>query len=53
MAIFSKKNRKETLDNRWLEVLFMLLGEEVEEGGGKMVVGAKACVRKKGDRLEI
>ena len=53
MASFSKKDRKETLDNRWLEVLFMLLGEEVEEGGGKMVVGAETCVRKKGDRLKI
>jgi len=53
MASFSKKERKEMLDNRWLEVLYMLLGEQVEEGGGKMVVGAEACVRKKGDRLEV
>jgi hypothetical protein len=33
------------------EVLYMLFGEQVEEGDGKMVVGAEACVRKKGDRL--
>ena len=51
MASFSKKDRKEMLDNRWLEVLYMLFGEQVEEGDGKMVVGAEACVRKKGDRL--
>ena len=53
MARFSKKERKEMLENRWLEVLYMLLGEEVEEGGGKVVVGAEACVRKKSDRLEV
>jgi translation initiation factor 4E len=53
MASFDKKERKELLDNRWLEVLYMLLGEQVEEGGGKIVVGAEACVRKKGDRLEV
>ena len=33
------------------EVLYMLFGEQVEEGDGKMVVGAEACMRKKGDRL--
>ena len=53
MASFSKRDRKEMLDNRWLEVLYMLLGEQVEEGGGKMVIGAETCVRKKGDRLKI
>ena len=31
----------------------MLLGEQVEEGAIKTVVGAEACVRKKGDRLEV
>ena len=53
MVSFDKKERKEMLDNRWLEVLYMLLGEQVEEGANKTVVGAEACVRKKGDRLEV
>jgi len=53
MVSFDKKERKEMLDNRWLEVLYMLLGEQVEEGASKTVVGAEACVRKKGDRLEV
>jgi len=53
MVNFGKKERKEMLDNRWLEVLYMLLGEQVEEGASKTVVGAEACVRKKGDRLEV
>jgi len=50
---FDKKERREMLDNRWLEVLYMLLGEQVEEGASKTVVGAEACVRKKGDKLEV
>ena len=41
------------LDSRWLEILYMLLGEQVEEGADKIVVGAEACVRKKGDRLVV
>ena len=53
MVSFDKKERKEMLDNRWLEVIYMLLGEQVEEGAIKTVVGAEACVRKKGDRLEV
>ena len=53
MVSFDKKERKEMLDNRWLEVLYMLLGEQVEEGANKTVVGAEACVRKKGDRLKV
>ena len=52
MVSFSKQERKEMLDNRWLEVLYMLLGEQVD-GASKSVVGAEACVRKKGDRLEV
>merc|ERR1719352_971185 len=47
MVSFGKKERKEMLDNRWLEVLYMLLGEQVEGGVSKTVVGAEACVRKK------
>jgi len=53
MVNFDKKERREMFDNRWLEVLYMLLGEQVEEGASKTVVGAEACVRKKGDKLEV
>jgi len=30
MVSFGKNERKEMLDNRWLEVLYMMLGEQVE-----------------------
>jgi len=50
---FAKKERKEMLDSRWLEVLYMLLGEQAEGESSSVVTGAEACVRKKGDRLEV
>jgi len=53
MVSFGKEERKEMLDNRWLEVLYMLLGEQAEGESSSVVTGAEACVRKKGDRLEL
>jgi len=53
MVSFGKNKRMEMLDNRWLEVLYMLLGEQAEGGSSGVVTGAEACVRKNGDRLEV
>merc|ERR1719186_1134869 len=39
-------------ENRWLEVLCMMVGEHMTESSG-LVNGAEACVRKRGDRLEV
>jgi len=44
--------REDRLDNRWLEVLCMMVGEHMTESSG-LVNGAEACVRKQGDRLEV
>jgi translation initiation factor 4E len=47
-----KVEREDRLDTRWLEVLFMLVGEHIGESS-RQVNGAEACVRTKGDRLEV
>lgn len=52
MLTFSKKERKESFDSRWQELLVMMLGDHVLQAAGR-VNGAEACVRKKGDRLEV
>ena len=44
--------REDRLDTRWLEVLFMVVGEHMTEFSG-LINGAEACVRKQGDRLEV
>eukprot|EP00092_Neocalanus_flemingeri_P040800 GFUD01044417.1.p1 GENE.GFUD01044417.1~~GFUD01044417.1.p1 ORF type:complete len:252 (+),score=82.36 GFUD01044417.1:274-1029(+) len=49
----AKTERQEMLDSRWLEVLFMMMGEHVQKEAAKLVTGAEVCVRKKGDRLEV
>ena len=53
MVEWAKTERQEKLDSRWMEVLFMLMGEHVEGEGARLVTGAEVCVRKKGDRLEV
>jgi len=52
MITCSKVEREDRLDSRWLEVLFMMVGEHMGESS-RQVNGAEACVRKKGDRLEV
>eukprot|EP00092_Neocalanus_flemingeri_P026087 GFUD01028273.1.p1 GENE.GFUD01028273.1~~GFUD01028273.1.p1 ORF type:complete len:276 (-),score=79.62 GFUD01028273.1:60-887(-) len=53
MVGFPKAEAQGKLDKRWMEILFMLMGEQVQEEGAKLVTGAEVCVRKKGDRLEV
>eukprot|EP00092_Neocalanus_flemingeri_P012749 GFUD01013738.1.p1 GENE.GFUD01013738.1~~GFUD01013738.1.p1 ORF type:complete len:292 (-),score=85.65 GFUD01013738.1:88-963(-) len=52
MVSCPKVEREDRLDSRWLEMLFMMVGEHSEEFAG-LVIGAEACVRKQGDRLEV
>jgi len=52
MVSCPKVEREDRLDTRWLEVLFMMVGEHMTEFSG-LVNGAEACVRKQGDRLEV
>eukprot|EP00092_Neocalanus_flemingeri_P001946 GFUD01002077.1.p1 GENE.GFUD01002077.1~~GFUD01002077.1.p1 ORF type:complete len:250 (-),score=80.02 GFUD01002077.1:79-828(-) len=47
-----KVEREDRLDTRWMEMLFMMVGEHTKEFAG-LVIGAEACVRKQGDRLEV
>jgi len=47
-----KSERQDKLDKRWLEILFMMVGDHMEGFSG-LVNGAEACVRKKGDRVEV
>jgi len=47
-----KKEREEKLDKWWLEILIMMIGEHMDEFSG-LVNGAEACMRKKGDRIEV
>jgi len=53
MVDSTKTEREEVLDKRWLEVLFMLMGEKMDQDVASLVVGAEVCVRKKRDRLEV
>jgi len=52
MITCPKVEREDMLDSRWLEVLFMMVGEHIGESSSQ-VNGAEACVRTKGDRLEV
>ena len=52
MITCNKVERVDRLDSRWQEVLFMMVGEHMGESS-RQVNGAEACVRKKGDRLEV
>jgi len=52
MVSCPKVERKDGLDTKWLEILFMIVGENVKDSSG-LVNGAEACVRKKEDRLEV
>jgi len=49
MLCFDTEERKTKLDNRWLELLFMVLSGRA----GSIVTGAEVCVRRKVDRLEL
>ena len=53
MISCSKEEREEELDSMWLEILVTIVGEHMGETAGLAVNGAEACVRKKGDRLEV
>ena len=53
MVSWDKIERQEKLDSRWLEILFMLMGEHMENKLARLVTGAELCVRKKGDRIEV
>jgi len=52
MASCPKVEREDKIDKMWFEILFMLVGEHLDEFSG-LVNGAEACMRKKGDRLEV
>jgi len=52
MVSCPRVEREDRLDTRWLEVLFMVVGEHMTEFSG-LINGAEACVRKQGDRLEV
>jgi len=52
MITCPKVEREDMLDSRWLEVLCMMVGEHIGESSSQ-VNGAEACVRSKGDRLEV
>jgi len=47
-----KRERDEKLNEMWLDILIMMVGEHMEEYSG-LVNGAEACLRKKGDRIEV
>merc|ERR1719508_222451 len=48
----AEREEDDKLDSMWLEVLFMMVGEQMNEYSG-LINGAEACVRKTGDRLEV
>jgi len=52
MVSCHRAEREDNLDTRWLEVLFMMVGEQMNEYS-VLINGAEACVRKTGDRLEV
>ena len=52
-ASWDRTERQESLDTRWLEVLFMLIGEHMDEKVASLITGTEVCVRKKLDRIEI
>jgi len=47
-----KRERDEKLNEMWQDILIMMVGEHMEEYSG-LVNGAEACLRKKGDRIEV
>jgi len=47
-----RRERDEKLNEMWLDILIMMVGEHMEEYSG-LVNGAEACLRKKGDRIEV
>jgi len=52
-ASWDKTERQEMLDTRWLEILFMLMGEHMDKKVAMQITGTEVCVRKKLDRIEV
>jgi len=50
MMICGKEERRESLDRRWLDIMFMAMEESELD---YLVTGVEVCVRKKEDRLEV
>lgn len=49
MICFDTEERQTRLDDRWLELLILVLGDRA----GSIVTGAEVCVRRKMDRMEL
>jgi len=47
-----KSDGVEKFDSKWLDLLFMLVGEKMD-GESNLINGAEACARNKGNRLEV
>lgn len=52
MMTFSRKDRDEIFDVKWQELLVLMVGEHFPHAES-VINGAEACIRKKGDRLEV
>jgi len=53
IASFQEEDERKEIDEKWMKVLEMLLGEETDGGFCKFLAGAEACSRKKSDKLEL
>jgi len=47
-----KSDGVEKFDSKWLDILFMLVGEQMDEES-ILINGVEACARNKGNRLEV
>lgn len=52
MVTCSEVEKEDKFDSWWLDLLYMIIGEHIDEFAG-LVNGVEACVRKKGDRVEV
>jgi len=53
IARFQEEDERKEIDEKWMKVLDMLLGEETDGATFKFLAGAEACARKKSDKLEL
>jgi len=53
IASFQEEDERKEIDEKWMKVLEMLLGEETGGSLCKFIAGAEACARKKSDKLEL
>jgi len=53
IASFQEEDERKEIDEKWMKVLEMILGEEKDGGVCKFLAGAEACARKKSDKLEL